>query len=57
MAGGGALLPGMDRLIGEKTGIEVHIAEDPSRPSFAARGRCSRIWICCARCWWTSKTE
>ncbi len=29
MTGGGALLYGMDKLISEKTGIDVHIAEDP----------------------------
>lgn len=29
LAGGGALMPGLDRLIAEKTGIAVHIAEDP----------------------------
>ncbi|HZK67695.1 MAG TPA: rod shape-determining protein [Chloroflexota bacterium] len=29
LAGGGALMPGLDRLLAEKTGIEVHVAEDP----------------------------
>ncbi|MFH0738914.1 MAG: rod shape-determining protein [Candidatus Omnitrophota bacterium] len=29
MAGGGALLRGMDKLISEETGLPVHIAEDP----------------------------
>jgi rod shape-determining protein MreB len=29
MAGGGALLKGMDKLIAEETGLPVHIAEDP----------------------------
>jgi rod shape-determining protein MreB len=29
MAGGGALLRGIDRLISEETGLPVHIAEDP----------------------------
>lgn len=29
MAGGGALLQGIDRLLSEETGIPVHIAEDP----------------------------
>jgi len=29
MTGGGALLYGMDKLISKKTGIDVHIAEDP----------------------------
>ncbi|MGI5835879.1 MAG: rod shape-determining protein [Chloroflexota bacterium] len=39
MAGGGALLPGMDRLIGEKTGIEVHIAEDPLQAVVRGTGK------------------
>jgi len=29
MAGGGALLKGMDKLIAEETGLPVHVAEDP----------------------------
>lgn len=29
LAGGGALLRGIDRLLGEETGMPVHIAEDP----------------------------
>ncbi|HEX3030738.1 MAG TPA: rod shape-determining protein [Bacillota bacterium] len=29
MAGGGALLRGLDRLIGEQTGMPVHVAEEP----------------------------
>jgi rod shape-determining protein MreB len=29
MAGGGALLRGMDKLIAEETGLPVHVAEDP----------------------------
>jgi len=29
MAGGGALLRGLDKLLGEETGLPVHIAEDP----------------------------
>ena len=29
IAGGGALLKGLDQLISEKTGLPVHVAEDP----------------------------
>ena len=29
MAGGGALLRGLNKLISEKTGLPVHIADDP----------------------------
>jgi len=29
MAGGGALLKGLDKLLGEETGLPVHVAEDP----------------------------
>lgn len=29
MAGGGALLKGIDKLLTEETGMPVHIAEDP----------------------------
>ena len=36
MTGGGALLYGMDRLITEKTGIPVHVANEPI--SCVARG-------------------
>ena len=31
LAGGGALIKGLDRRLHEKTGIPVHIAEDPLR--------------------------
>ncbi len=36
LAGGGALLKGLDRRLNEKTGIPFHIAEDPLRA--VARG-------------------
>ena len=29
MAGGGALLRGIDRLVAEETGLPVHVADDP----------------------------
>ena len=29
MAGGGALLRGLDQLLSEETGLPVHIADDP----------------------------
>ena len=37
IAGGGALLRGLDQLISEKTGLPVHVAEDPL--SAVAEGR------------------
>ncbi|MGE5620179.1 MAG: rod shape-determining protein [Sphingomonadaceae bacterium] len=39
LAGGGALLPGLDRLIAERTGIEVHISEDPLQSVVRGTGR------------------
>ncbi len=39
LAGGGALLPGLDHLIAEKTGIQVHIAEDPLQSVVRGTGR------------------
>ena len=36
LAGGGALIKGLDRRLNEKTGIPFHIAEDPLRA--VARG-------------------
>jgi rod shape-determining protein MreB len=39
LAGGGALLPGLDRLIMEQTGIQVHIAEDPLQSVVRGTGR------------------
>jgi hypothetical protein len=32
MAGGGALIRGIDRLLSEKTGLPVTVADDPSPP-------------------------
>jgi rod shape-determining protein MreB len=29
LAGGGALLKGLDKLIAEQTGLPVHVADDP----------------------------
>lgn len=39
LAGGGALLPGFDQLLAEKTGIRVQIAEDPLRSVVHGTGR------------------
>jgi rod shape-determining protein MreB len=39
LAGGGALLPGLHQLIAEKTGIAVHVAEDPLRAVVHGTGR------------------
>ena len=39
MAGGGALLPGLDRLIADRTGIKVQIAEDPLQCVVRGTGR------------------
>src|SRR2546430_13158621 len=40
LAGGGALLRGLDKLLSEKTGLPVHIAEDPLSPVAEGTGRC-----------------
>jgi rod shape-determining protein MreB len=39
VAGGGALLRGMDRLISEETGLPVHIADDPLTAVAEGTGR------------------
>lgn len=39
MAGGGALLRGIDRLVAEETGLPVHIAEDPLTAVAEGTGR------------------
>jgi len=40
MAGGGALLRGLDKLLSEQTGLPVHIAEDPLSAVAEGTGRC-----------------
>ena len=39
MAGGGALLRGIDRMVAEETGLPVHIAEDPLSAVAEGTGR------------------
>jgi rod shape-determining protein MreB len=39
VAGGGALLRGIDRLIAEETGLPVHIADDPLTAVAEGTGR------------------
>ena len=39
MAGGGALLRGIDRLVSEETGLPVHIADDPLTAVAEGTGR------------------
>ncbi len=39
LAGGGALLPGLDHLIADRTGIQVHVAEDPLQSVVRGTGR------------------
>ena len=39
MAGGGALLRGIDRLVAEETGLPVHIADDPLSAVAEGTGR------------------
>ena len=39
VAGGGALLRGIDRLISEETGLPVHIADDPLSAVAEGTGR------------------
>lgn len=40
LSGGGALLPGLDDLIREETGMPVHVAEDPLTSVAHGAGRC-----------------
>jgi len=42
MAGGGALLRGIDRLVAEETGLPVHIADDPLSAVAEGTGRVCR---------------
>ena len=39
LAGGGALLRGLDRLLSEETGLPVHVAEDPLSAVAEGTGR------------------
>jgi len=39
MAGGGALLRGIDRLVAEETGLPVHVADDPMSAVAEGTGR------------------
>ena len=39
LAGGGALLRGLDRLLREETGLPVHVAEDPLSAVAEGTGR------------------
>jgi rod shape-determining protein MreB len=39
IAGGGALLRGIDRLVSQETGLPVHIAEDPLSAVAEGTGR------------------
>src|SRR2546426_9582643 len=39
LAGGGALLRGIDRLVAEETGLSVHIADDPMSAVAEGTGR------------------
>jgi rod shape-determining protein MreB and related proteins len=40
LAGGGALLRGLDKLLSEKTGLPVHVAEDPLSAVAEGTGKC-----------------
>src|SRR4029077_12759533 len=40
LAGGGALLRGLDKLLSEQTGLPVHVAEDPLSAVAGGTGKC-----------------
>ena len=40
LAGGGALLRGLDKLLSEETGLPVHVAEDPLGAVAEGTGKC-----------------
>jgi rod shape-determining protein MreB len=40
LAGGGALLRGLDRLLSEQTGLPIHVAEDPLSAVAEGTGKC-----------------
>ena len=40
LAGGGALLRGLDKLLSEETGLPVHVAEDPLSAVAEGTGKC-----------------
>jgi rod shape-determining protein MreB len=44
LAGGGALLRGLDRLLSEETGLPVHVAEDPLSAVAEGTGRALGEW-------------
>jgi rod shape-determining protein MreB len=40
LAGGGALLRGLDKLLSEQTGLPIHVAEDPLSAVAEGTGKC-----------------
>jgi actin-like ATPase involved in cell morphogenesis len=50
MTGGGALLKGLDQLVGSELGMAVKVAEDPLSSVVSEPERRWNICICCRGC-------
>ena len=56
LAGGGALLAGLDKRVAEATQMPVHIADDPLTCVVRGPGACSRTWTRWSACWSASSS-
>ena len=56
LAGGGALLAGLDKRVAEATQMPVHIADDPLTCVVRGPGACSKTWTRWSACWSASSS-